>query len=105
MILGDLVGLKFPNICRTGEEKSGKKLAKETCLEQGSIPDPLLDKRACYCSTAVDQHVYEFIIMLPSERSEQVWTGVTGISLFTADALAAENGQRRIVVIQPHTFP
>ena len=40
-----------------------------------------------------------------TERSEQVWTGVTGISLCTLDALAAGNGQRRIAVIQPTTFP
>ena len=39
-----------------------------------------------------------------TERAEQVWTGVT-ISLCTGDALAEGNGQRRIAVIQPHTFP
>ena len=32
-------------------------------------------------------------------------TGVTGISLCTADTLVAGNGQRRIAVIQPYIFP
>ena len=40
-----------------------------------------------------------------TERSELVWIGVTGISLCTADGVAAGNGQRRIAMIQPHTFP
>ena len=40
MIFGDLVGLKFPDFCLTGEEKSRK--------NRGSNPDPLHDRRACY---------------------------------------------------------
>ena len=40
-----------------------------------------------------------------TERSGYVWTGVTGISLWSTDALAAGFGQRRIAVIPPHTFP
>ena len=40
-----------------------------------------------------------------TERSEKEWTGVTGILLCTDDALAGANGQSRIGVIQPHTFP
>ena len=35
MIFGDLVGLKFPDICLTGPDR-------------GSNPGPLRDKRACY---------------------------------------------------------
>ena len=40
-----------------------------------------------------------------TERSEQLQTEVTEISLYIADALAAGNGQCRIAVIQPTTFP
>ena len=31
MIFGDRVGLKFPDICLTGEGKPPKKLTQETC--------------------------------------------------------------------------
>ena len=48
MIFGDLGGLKFPDICLTGEEKPQKNLTKETCPDPGSNPGPLRDKRACY---------------------------------------------------------
>ena len=48
MIFGDLVGLKFPDICLTGEEKPRKNLTQETCPYRGSNPGPLRDKRACY---------------------------------------------------------
>ena len=47
MIFGDLVGLKLPDNCLTGEEKL-KKLTQETCPDRGSNPGPLRDKRACY---------------------------------------------------------
>ena len=48
MILGDRVGLKVPDICPTGEEKTPKNLTKETCPDRGSNPSPLRDRRACY---------------------------------------------------------
>ena len=48
MIFGDLVGLKFPDISFTGEEKHRKNLTQETCPDRGSNPGPLRDKRACY---------------------------------------------------------
>ena len=48
MIFGDLGGLKFPDICLTGEEKPRKNLTQETCPDRGSNPGPLRDKRACY---------------------------------------------------------
>ena len=48
MIFGDLVGLKFPDICLTGEKKPRKNLGQETCPDRGSNPGPLRDKRACY---------------------------------------------------------
>ena len=55
MIFGDLVGLKFPDICLTGDEKPRKHLTQETCLDRGSNPGPLRDKCASTtCSTAVD---------------------------------------------------
>ena len=49
MIFGDLVGLKLPDICLTGEEKPRKNLTQETCPDRGSNPGPLRDSRACYC--------------------------------------------------------
>ena len=48
MIFGDAGGLKFPDICITGEEKPRKNLTQETCPDRGSNPGPLRDKRACY---------------------------------------------------------
>ena len=41
MILGDHVGLKFPDICLTGEEKPRKNLTQETCPDRGSNPGQL----------------------------------------------------------------
>ena len=54
MIFGDLVGLKFPEICLTGEEKPRKNLTQETYPDRGSNPGPLREKRAC--STVVDEY-------------------------------------------------
>ena len=48
MIFGDLGGLKFPDICLTGEEKLRKILTQEICPDRGSNPGPLRDKSACY---------------------------------------------------------
>ena len=48
MIVGDLVGLKLPDIRLTGEGKPRKKLTQETCPDRGSNPWPLRDRRACY---------------------------------------------------------
>ena len=48
MIFGELVGLKLPDICLTGEEKRQKNLTQETCPDRWSNPGPLRDRRACY---------------------------------------------------------
>ena len=48
MIFTDLVSLKLPDICLTGEEKPRKKITQETCADRGSNPGPLRDRRACY---------------------------------------------------------
>ena len=48
MIFGDLVGLKLPDICLTGEEKPQKNLTQETCPNCGSNPGLLRDRCACY---------------------------------------------------------
>ena len=48
MVFGDVGGLKFPDICLTGEENPEKNLTQEICPDLGSNPGPLLDKRACY---------------------------------------------------------
>ena len=50
MIFENLGGLKFPDICLTGEEKPRKNLTHETCPGRGSNPGPLRDRRACYSS-------------------------------------------------------
>ena len=47
MIFGELGGLKFPDICLTGEEKPRKNLTQETCPDRGSNPGPLRDRQAC----------------------------------------------------------
>ena len=47
-IRGELVGVKFPDICLTSEEKPRKSLTQETCPDRGSNPGPLRDKRPCY---------------------------------------------------------
>ena len=47
-IFGDLGGLKFPDICLTGEEQPRKNLTQETCPDRGSNPGPLRYKRTCY---------------------------------------------------------
>ena len=46
MIFGDLVDLKLPYICLTGEKKPRKILTQETCPVRGSNPGPLRDRRA-----------------------------------------------------------
>ena len=48
MIFGDIVGLKFPDICLSGEERPRKNFTQETCPVRGTNPGPLRDKRACY---------------------------------------------------------
>ena len=39
-MIGDLGGLKLPDICLTGEEKPRKNLTQETCPDRGSNPGP-----------------------------------------------------------------
>ena len=46
MIIGDLGGLKLPDICLKGEEKPRKNLSQETCPDRGLNPGPLHDRRA-----------------------------------------------------------
>ena len=48
MIFRDLAGLKLPNICLTGEEKTLKNLTQETCPDRGSNAGPLRDRSAYY---------------------------------------------------------
>ena len=47
-IFGELGGLKLPDICLTGEEKTPKNLTHETCPDPVSNPGPLHDRRAWY---------------------------------------------------------
>ena len=64
MIFGDLGGLKFPDICLTGEEKPQKNLTQETCPDQGSNPGPLRDRHACYCLSHSGGHFEIYILKL-----------------------------------------
>ena len=48
IIFGDLVGLKLPDICLTGEDKPQKNLTQETYPDRGPNPGPLRGRRACY---------------------------------------------------------
>ena len=55
MILEDLVGLKLPDICLTGEKEPRKNPTEETCLDRESNSGPLCDSaHATACATAVD---------------------------------------------------
>ena len=47
MMFGDHVGLNFPEICLTIEEKPRTNLTQETSPDRGSNPDPLHDRREC----------------------------------------------------------
>ena len=64
MIFRDLGGLKFPDICLTGEEKPRKNLTQETCPDRGSNPGPLRDKRACYHLLHSGGHTEQFEIYI-----------------------------------------
>ena len=46
IIFGDLGGLKRPDICLTGVEKSRKNLNQETCPDLGSNPGPMRETGA-----------------------------------------------------------
>ena len=48
MIFGELVSLKLPGICLTGEQKHRKTLTQETCPDRESNSGPLRDRRSCY---------------------------------------------------------
>ena len=48
MVFGDLGGLKFHDICLTGEEEPRKNLTQETCPDRESNPGPLRDRCECY---------------------------------------------------------
>ena len=63
MIVGDLGGLKLPDICLTGEEKPWKNLTQETCPNRGSNPGPLRDKRAYYHLLHSGGHVTKQLII------------------------------------------
>ena len=45
---GTFMGLTFPYICLTGEEKPRKNLTQETYADRESNPAPLRDRRTCY---------------------------------------------------------
>ena len=58
MIFGDLVCLKFPDICLTGEEKPRKNLTQETCPDRDRTRARCVTSaHATTCSTAVDTFV------------------------------------------------
>ena len=72
MIFGDLVGLKFPDICLTGEEKPWKNLTQETCPDRTRCVTG-----AHACSTVVDQCI--FIFSLVSAFSQKTKTYKKGL--------------------------
>ena len=68
MMFGDLVGLMLPDIRLTGEKKLRKNLTQETCSDQGSNPDPLRGKRACYhLLHSGGQHYFKFHFIAASD--------------------------------------
>ena len=58
MIFGDLVGLKLPDICLTGEEKPRKKTSPRKLVPTGERTRArcVTSAHATTCSTAVDFH-------------------------------------------------
>ena len=56
MRLGDLVGLKLPDICLTGEEKPRKKISPRKIVQTGDRTQTrcVTGAHATACSTAVD---------------------------------------------------
>ena len=60
MMFRDLVGLKLPDICLTGEVNPRKNLTQETCPDRESNLGPLRDKRASY-------H------LLHSDNCQEIW--------------------------------
>ena len=59
MIFGDLVGLKFPDICLTGEEKTPKKSSPRKFVPTGDRTRArcVTSAHAATCSTAVDSNI------------------------------------------------
>ena len=60
MILGDLRGLKFPDICLTGEEKPRRKISPRKPVPTGDRTRVrcVTNAHATTCSTAVDRKYY-----------------------------------------------
>ena len=76
MIFGDLVSLKFPDICLTDEEKPRKILTQEICPDRELNPGPLRDRRACYRllhSGGQGSHK-SLNYSLCSRRKREIWT-------------------------------
>ena len=77
MILEDLVGLTFPDICLTGEEKPRKtSLRKPVLTGDRTRARCVTGAHATACSTAVDLiHILHHKSVLPKGRSFTVSTG------------------------------
>ena len=71
MIFGDLVDLKLPDICLTGEGKPRKHLTQETCPDRGSNPGLLYDSRACSHLAHSGGHHLRSVQMLKREWGEE----------------------------------
>ena len=90
MIFGDLGGLKFPDICLTGEEKNPKNLTQETCPYRGSNPGPLRDKRACYLLVhSGGRHYIKSVNMFGYGSFGAVWIGRGGGQELFAEVIGA----------------
>ena len=77
---GNHGGLKFPDICLTGEEKPRKNLTQESCPDRGSNPGPLRDRRACYRLThsggpVLGQNTRMMMMMMMSALVVQIEAG------------------------------
>ena len=82
MIFGDPGGLKFPDICLTGEEKPRKNLTQETCPNRGSNSCPLRDKRTCYHLLYSGGHILRLPLLTYAQSiGDQHPTGKHGVEL------------------------
>ena len=74
-------GLKFPDICLTGEENPERNLTQETCPDRGLNPGPLRDRLACYslshsggqCERLKDYAIYRSHFRFVSYKSYMGW--------------------------------
>ena len=93
MIFGDLVGLKHPNICLTGEEKTSEKKTPRKLVPAGDRTWAccVTDAHATACSTAVDYRYNNDLIQQNNYYKQHLCLLTPPYSMFTLKSLASNN--------------